>query len=108
MVEQICPSAILGFALTAFLTPPSLGTDFIEEIPTNLLAHCRSLLGCHGNCSGRHDGWMLLRTHLQQRNESDKPQQELTGMEFVLQDQRSHAYEMFILHSFDHTYWAGL
>jgi hypothetical protein len=76
MVEQICPSAILGFALTAFLAPPSLGTGFVEEIPTNLLANCRSLLGCHGNCSRRHDGWMLLSTHLQQRNESDKPQQE--------------------------------
>jgi hypothetical protein len=67
MVEQICPSAILGLALTAFLTPPSLGTDFMEEIPTNLLALRRSSLGGHGKCSGRHDGWMLLRTHVQQR-----------------------------------------
>jgi hypothetical protein len=76
MVERICPSAILGFALTTFLTLPSLGTDFIEEIPTNLLALRQSLLGCHGSCSGRHDGWMLLSMHLQQRNESNKPQQE--------------------------------
>jgi hypothetical protein len=76
MVEQICPSAILGLAFTAFLTPPSLGTDFIEEIPTNLLALRRSLLGGYDNCSRRHDGWMLLSTHVQQRNESNKPQQE--------------------------------
>jgi hypothetical protein len=34
------------------------------------------LLGCHGNCSGRYDGWMLLSTHLQQRNESNKAQHE--------------------------------